>query len=146
MKPKHTFFLFFLLLNTVIWAKEPSFKERLENDFTIFNLDEVTQRPEFPKGGITAMTRYLAENVKYPASMYGTKISGRVVAEVIVEKDGSLSDIQILKSLGEDFDNEVIRAISEMPKWTPAKIYHKNEMVNVRTKHQISTDFKATQK
>jgi TonB family protein len=147
MTLKHTILLLLLSFSVVTWAKkEDPVKQRIEQDAGLFELDEVTQRPEFPKGGVTAMYKFLAENVHYPESMYESGISGRVGASFIVEQDGTLSDIQITQSMGDAFDEEVIRVLGKMPRWTPAKIYYKDRMLRVRTRNQISVEFKATQK
>ena len=69
--------------------------------------------PEFP-GGQKALFEYLANNVRYPDA----DITGRVVVQFLVQADGSITDIEVVRSLGyPKFDEEAVRVISEMPKW-----------------------------
>lgn len=76
------------------------------------------QMPTFP-GGEQAMLSYLAGNIKYPKKMAKAKVQGLVVVSFTVEKDGSLKDIEIVKSLHPDGDAEALRVIDNMPLWTP---------------------------
>ena len=80
----------------------------------------VEQQPEFP-GGIGALYNYLAENVTYPDSARKANIQGKIVAQFYINKDGSLSDITIIKGLGYGCDEEVIRVIKESGNWIPGK-------------------------
>lgn len=69
--------------------------------------------PEFP-GGQKALFEYLASNVRYPDA----DITGRVVVQFLVQADGSITDIEVVRSMGyPEFDEEAVRVISEMPKW-----------------------------
>ncbi len=77
----------------------------------------VQQMPDFP-GGRKALMKYLHDNIIYPKD--ATK-DGQVVAEFVVGRDGSLSDIKIIYSLDEACDAEVLRVVMAMPKWQPAK-------------------------
>lgn len=74
--------------------------------------------PEFP-GGIGAMMRYLATNVKYPENAYQSNIQGRVVVQFVVKADGKVSDIQVVRPVDPLLDAEAVRVVSSMPKWTP---------------------------
>lgn len=78
----------------------------------------IEQMPEFP-GGEAMLFRFLANNVKYPIIMANQDIQGKVIVQFTVEKDGSLSDIKILRKLHPAGDKEAIRIISIMPKWKP---------------------------
>lgn len=73
----------------------------------------------FP-GGKEALLNYLSENIKYPrgAEVYG--ISGRVVCSFVVEKNGSITDVKVAKSVHPALDKEAVRVISTMPRWAPA--------------------------
>ena len=69
--------------------------------------------PEFP-GGQKALFEYLANNVRYPDA----DITGRVIVQFLVQADGSITDIEVIRSLGyPEFDEEAVRVISEMPQW-----------------------------
>lgn len=86
---------------------------------TVFIQIEVM--PEFI-GGLDSLNDFIEKNLKYPPII---DIEGRVVARFVVEKDGSISNIEILKKLGFGCDEEVIRLIKLMPKWNPGKTYGK---------------------
>lgn len=81
------------------------------------------EMPQFP-GGPEAMQQYLEEHISHPSVMRGVCSSRKLVAGFVVEKDGSLSQIEIIKSINgcPDFDFEVLRIIKNMPKWAPGKI------------------------
>lgn len=73
--------------------------------------------PEFP-GGQKALFEYLASNVRYEDLVWDADITGRVVVQFLVQADGSITDIEIVRSLGyPKLDEEAKRVISEMPKW-----------------------------
>lgn len=73
--------------------------------------------PEFP-GGQKALFEYLASNVRYEDLVWDADITGRVVVQFLVQADGSITDIEVIRSMGyPEFDEEAIRVISEMPKW-----------------------------
>ncbi|PLW91952.1 MAG: energy transducer TonB [Marinilabiliales bacterium] len=80
----------------------------------------VDELPSYP-GGEEALFEYLAENVRYPQYAKNKGIQGTVFAGFVIEKDGSITNIKILKSIGGGCDEEVIRVIENMPKWTPGK-------------------------
>lgn len=76
--------------------------------------------PEFP-GGQDALLQFLAKTVKYPVIAQENGIQGRVTASFIVEKDGSVTDIEVIRGVDPSLDKEAIRVLSTMPKWTPGK-------------------------
>jgi TonB family protein len=76
------------------------------------------QHPEFP-GGDNARIQYISENVNYPKKAREKGTQGTVYASFIVEKDGSISNVEILRGIGYGCDEEVIRVISSMPNWKP---------------------------
>ncbi|MDP4189159.1 MAG: energy transducer TonB [Bacteroidota bacterium] len=88
----------------------------------------VEHMPEFP-GGENALKNFLAENVHYPVSALEHDIQGTVVLRFIVEIDGTLSKVQVLKSVGGGCDEEAIRIVKLMPNWVPGKLYEKNVRV-----------------
>ena len=81
---------------------------------------EVVERmPAFP-GGQTAFFEYLKENMQYPEEAKKDGIEGRVLCKFVVEKDGSISGVRVLRSSGnESLDQEAVRVLSAMPNWTP---------------------------
>ena len=74
--------------------------------------------PEFP-GGTQALLNYLRDNMIYPDSCRNNNIQGRVLVTFIVEKDGSISNPKVVKSVNSLFDAEALRLVSNMPKWVP---------------------------
>lgn len=80
----------------------------------------VEKMPEFP-GGQGELLKYLARSVKYPVIAQENGIQGRVTASFIVEKDGSIRDLEVLRGVDPSLDNEAIRILSAMPKWTPGQ-------------------------
>lgn len=90
-----------------------------QEDTTVYTFAE--QMPQF-EGGEAEMMKFLGENVRYPEEAQKAGMEGMVVASFAVEKDGTVSDIQIVKDLGMGTDEEVIRVIEKMSgKWVPAK-------------------------
>ncbi|MBQ9509795.1 MAG: TonB family protein [Bacteroidales bacterium] len=83
---------------------------------SVYNKPEVM--PEFP-GGMEAMMKYLSENLKYPETAKEKNTQGRVLVTFIVEKNGSISDVKVVKGIGNGCDEEAVRVIKAMPKWKP---------------------------
>jgi len=80
----------------------------------------VEQMPEYP-GGLTALMNYLRENTRYPAAAQKAGIEGRVIVSFIVEPNGSVSNVEIVRSVDTDLDQEALRVVRQMPKWEPGK-------------------------
>ncbi|MBO4482513.1 MAG: energy transducer TonB [Prevotella sp.] len=89
----------------------------------------VEQMPSFP-GGEAALMQYLRKNIKYPVVAEEMNIQGRVICTFVVERDGSVSDIRIAKSVDPSLDKEAIRVVSAMPKWIPGR--QNGQMVRVK--------------
>ena len=98
--------------------------------------DVVEQMPEYP-GGIQALLDYLMENVKYPEDAEKQKIEGRVIAVFVVETDGSISNVEVVKPVFPSLDAEAVRVLSGMPKWTPGRQSGKV----VRVKYTVPINF-----
>lgn len=92
--------------------------------------------PEFP-GGYKALLEFISKNVRYPEEAMKNAWQGRVVLQFVIEKDGAVSNIKVLRSVNETLDNEAMRVIREMPKWTPGKDKGKE----VRCKYTIPIVF-----
>lgn len=94
---------------------------------------EVVEDPaQFP-GGEKALMRYIAKNLVYPEEAKKGKIQGKVYVEFIVRPDGSITDIKMLRSIGEPkhgIDNAVIDLLKKMPKWKPG--YQNNKAIAMR--------------
>ncbi|CAM3621030.1 energy transducer TonB [Pontibacter korlensis] len=80
----------------------------------------VEQMPSFP-GGEMEMMKYLGKNIRYPAAAQRAGVEGLVVLSFVVSKTGEISDIQVVKNLGAGTDEEAVRVVKTMPKWTPGK-------------------------
>lgn len=89
----------------------------------------VEKQPEFP-GGNAAMMKFLGDNIKYPAVAQENGIQGRVIVNFVVEKDGALSDMQVVRSQDAALDKEAVRVIESMPRWKPGT--QRGEAVRVR--------------
>jgi protein TonB len=74
----------------------------------------------FP-GGIAAFYEYLKKNLNYPNQAKRMGIEGRVFVQFVVEKDGSLTDIHVVKGIGAGCDEEAVRVLKNSPKWKPGK-------------------------
>jgi len=98
----------------------------------------IEELPEFP-GGATEFMKWLTRNLRYPTSAEEKKIEGKVIVSFIVNKNGSISDIKIIKSLDPDCDSEVLRVMKKMPKWKPGT----EKGRPVRSEYVIPIIFKA---
>ncbi len=78
------------------------------------------QMPEFP-GGVEALMDFVAKNVVYPQEAMDKEISGRVYVSFVIEKDGSVNEVKVMKGIGGGCDDEAVRVIKAMPKWKPGK-------------------------
>lgn len=96
----------------------------------------VESMPEFP-GGEPALYRFLAENIKYPQMAKESGIQGRVFVTFVVEKDGSVTDVRVLRGIGGGCDEEAIRVVRNMPKWAPGKQRGKS----VRVQYNLPVKF-----
>ena len=106
--------------------------QKKHNDEKVYEV--VEQMPSFP-GGQEALMTYINHNIKYPEEDCG---QGRVTVSFIVEKDGSITNATIRRSVDPAFDREALRVISSMPKWIPGK----NNGRNVRVRFNVPVQFK----
>ena len=90
-------------------------EEEVEEIFTI-----VEDQPTYP-GGIGAFYKYVATNLRYPAQARRMGIAGKVFVQFVVEKDGRLTDVQILKGIGAGCDEEALRVIKKSKAWKPGR-------------------------
>lgn len=80
----------------------------------------VEQMPEFP-GGMNRLAEYLATNIRYPQLARESGIQGRVFINFVVEADGSVTNVRVIRSLGGGCDEEAMRVVRNMPRWTPGR-------------------------
>lgn len=98
-------------------AQEPV-KPKEEETSKVF--DVVEQMPSYP-GGMGALMQYLSSHIKYPAIAEENSIQGRVICTFVVERDGSITDVRVAKSVDPNLDKEATRVIKSMPHWIPGK-------------------------
>jgi protein TonB len=84
------------------------------------NFQVVERLPEFP-GGMSAFVQWLTKNLKYPLTAQRTKRKGTVLVSFIVNKDGSIADRKVVKSVSPELDREALRVLRLMPKWKPGE-------------------------
>ena len=82
--------------------------------------DVVEEMPSFP-GGQGALMSFLSSNIKYPVVAQENGVQGRVIVGFVVEKDGSISDVKVMRSVDPSLDREAQRVVKSMPKWKPGK-------------------------
>jgi protein TonB len=91
--------------------------------------DIVEQMPEYP-GGQAALFEYLSKNIKYPADAEKKKVEGKVFVTFVVDTDGKITDVSLMRKVFPSLDSEAIRVISAMPNWIPGK--QKGQVVRVK--------------
>ena len=101
-------------------------------------LNDIDQMPSFP-GGSSALSSFLSNEINYPTMALRNKVQGRVVVSFVVDRDGSISSPQIVKSVDPALDKEAKRVVMAMPKWNPAKKKNGN---TVRVKYTIPITFR----
>jgi len=99
--------------------------------------DVVEQMPSFP-GGMGALMSWLSQNIKYPVIAAENGVQGRVIVQFVVEKDGSITDVKVAKSVDPSLDKEAARVVKAMPHWTPGK----QNGSAVRVKYTVPVTFK----
>ena len=102
------------VVEEIVFEEAPE-EEAVDEIFTI-----VEEPASFP-GGITAFYGYLKKELKYPRQAQRMGIEGRVFVQFVVEKDGTLTDIQVVKGIGAGCDEEALRVLKNSPKWKPGK-------------------------
>ena len=99
--------------------------------------DVVEEMPSFP-GGKGALMSYLNSNVKYPVVAQENGVQGRVIVSFVVERDGSISDVKVARSVDPSLDREAQRVVKSMPRWTPGK----QNGQTVRVKYTVPVVFR----
>ena len=98
----------------------------------------VEENPQFPNGGTAGLLQYLGKNIKYPTIPQENGTQGRVTVQFVVNKDGSIVDLKVIRGVDPYLDKEAVRVISTMPKWIPGK----QRGVPVRCKFTVPVTFK----
>lgn len=116
-------------------VKEPEPEKAKPKEDEIFVA--VEQQAEFP-GGQGALMKFLSNNIRYPESAQQNDIQGRVIVKFVVEKDGSIGNVTVVKGVDRDLDREAIRVVKKMPRWQPGK----NNGVAVRSYFNLPVTFR----
>ncbi len=106
-----------------------------EEDIVVFQVVETM--PSFP-GGDAALFKFLNDNIKYPVIAQENGIQGRVICQFVVNRDGSIVDVEVVRSVDPSLDKEAIRVIKAMPNWAPGKQRGKA----VRVKYTLPVNFR----
>lgn len=117
----------------VVVKEEPKEEPKKEEEIFV----AVEQMAEF-KGGQSALMKYLNSNIRYPELAAQNDIQGKVIVRFVVEKDGSIGQVSIVKGVDKSLDKEAIRVVKGMPKWQPGK----NNGVAVRSYFTLPVTFK----
>lgn len=126
-----------LLINTVTAQEiDSSIAEAFNTESEIIPFYAVEIKPEFP-GGEDEMIKFLTENLEYPNS----EMQGLVIVSFIINTDGRISNIRILKSLAPHFDKEAIRVVKMMPKWNPGFHQGQNARVPINLPVRFTLEF-----
>ena len=122
---KYLAIIFLMLLSTEIQAQE----EKTQINENIYNTAGIQVQPEFP-GGITEFLKYISQNYKTP-NVKGLK--GKIILTFIIEKDGNLSDIKVIRDIGHGTGEEAVRVLKACPAWKPGEFNGEK----VRVKHSL---------
>ncbi len=125
MKKLILFVLTISLMSCSIFKKEPKVESvDINKVYTV-----VEKQPEYP-GGADAMFSYLGKTIKYPQAAKEAGVKGKVYVSFVIERNGSISNIKVLRGIGSGCDEEGIKAVKNMPNWTPGEI--RNQTVRVQ--------------
>ena len=126
----------FQAVQEAVIVKEPEPEKPTEEEI----FQAVEQQAEFP-GGTAALMKWLSSNIRYPEAAQQNDVQGRVIVKFVVEKDGSVSQAQIVKGVDKDLDKEALRVVNKMPKWQAGK----NNGVAVRSYFTLPVQFRLQQ-
>lgn len=120
------------LVTTTIYAQDLKVSPpptEVTEQFEVFHMASVQQKPEFP-GGDAALFKYVSDSIRYPSLARENGIQGKVIVSFLINKDGSINDVKVLRGIGGGCDEEAVRLVKAMPNWTPGRTNGKN--VNVK--------------
>jgi len=98
----------------------PNIQQEQEDENIIYNAAGIEVKPEF-SGGNEKLFSFISKNFQYNDVMIENELKGRTIASFVVEKDGSISDIKVVRGMGFGTENEIIRVLKLMPKWNPGE-------------------------
>lgn len=112
-------------------------EEVIQEEEEVVNFYVIEEKPEYP-GGEEALLKYIADNTKYPEIAKENNIQGKVFVEFVIQKDGSVGDVKILRGVDPYLDAEAVRVVKSLPKWSPGKQRGKA----VKVSFQVPINFK----
>lgn len=107
-------------------AAGPNISYESKEDNNIYNIAGIEVKPEYPEAGLESMYSFIRKNFVIPQEIIDSKSTKTLFASFIIEKDGSVTNIKIIRDVGYGTAEEAIRVIKLMPKWQPAKQSGKN--------------------
>lgn len=87
---------------------------------TIYKPEEIEVQPEFP-GGSAKLLSFISKNFEYSEDMKENELKGKVIVSFIIERNGNLTNLKVIRSIGYGTDNEAMRVVTKMPKWLPGE-------------------------
>lgn len=124
------------VIETVVEKKPEPVKE-VKKDEGPVNMAMVEQKPTFP-GGDSEMYKWLGNNIVYPPAASEEGVSGKVTVQFVVEKDGSITNVKVVRGKHPALDQEAVRVVKKMPKWVPGR----NNGAPVRVIYMLPVTFK----
>lgn len=112
-------------------------EEEIDENFVFVTVEKM---PEYP-GGDAALLKWISEHINYPTIAAENGIQGRVSCSFVIERDGSVTDVQVVRPVDPNLDKEAIRVLKSMPKWKPGEQRGKP----VRVKYSLPVRFKLAQ-
>lgn len=131
---RKTITLLFLLAIGMAATAQVDKSNNIKEAETVYTVLE--DAPQFP-GGYEALYQYIAANVKYPETAKNKHITGRVLVGFVIEKNGSISNVQLLSCPDESLCEEAVRVVSSMPRWKPGRVQGKK----VRAQYTLPINF-----
>ena len=105
-----------MLLMVVSFSVNGQNNEKKNNVY----FEEVDEMPEYP-GGKEGLFKFISENVQYPEKAKKETVTGKVFVSFVIDKDGSVTDVKIARSVNPELDDEAVRVVKKLKKWTPGK-------------------------
>ncbi|MBQ0155499.1 MAG: energy transducer TonB [Bacteroidales bacterium] len=121
--------------------EEPTVEKQAEEEQEDEIFERVEKAPTFP-GGQGAMMEFLSKNIKYPADCQRSGIQGRVIVSFVVNKDGTIQNVEVIRSVHKSLDAEAVRVVKSMPAWSPGE----QQGSKVRSKFQLPVFFRLANK
>jgi len=112
------FLSFVIVLSCITYVKAQSTKQTTVKADSIYK--RVDRLPEFP-GGMQEFYKYLSTTLRYPKAAYDAKTQGSVIVGMVIEQDGSVTQVEVKKGASPELDAEAVRVMKKSPKWKPGE-------------------------